>query len=123
MLLKDKAIADIIPPFNKNPDRMLSSTDVGDVSWSVPTMQCRTTCWALGTPIHTWQVVSQGAMPIAHKGMLESGKVIACTAIEVMENPEIIKKAKIELAERLQGAAYSSLIPAHIIPPCTTDYE
>ena len=57
---------------------MLSgSTDVGDVSWIVPTMQCMTACWALGTPFHTWQVVSQGAMPIAHKGMLQAGKVIA----------------------------------------------
>ena len=36
---------------------MLSgSTDVGDVSWIVPTMQCMTACWALGTPFHTWQV-------------------------------------------------------------------
>ncbi|NHN31727.1 M20 family metallopeptidase [Paenibacillus agricola] len=120
MALKDKAIADIIPPFSNKQASMLSSTDVGDVSWSVPTMQCRTTCWALGTPIHTWQVVSQGAMPIAHKGMLEAGKVIACTAIEAMENPDILAKAKAELEKRLQGEAYASLIPTHIRQPRTT---
>lgn len=115
--LKDKAISDLILPLAEREIKMLSSTDVGDVSWVVPTMQCRTACWALGTPIHTWQVVAQGAMPIAHKGMLEAGKVIACTAIEAMENPSILTIAKAELSERLLGMAYRSLIPQHLKPP------
>ncbi|MCH7321640.1 M20 family metallopeptidase [Solibacillus sp. MA9] len=103
--LIDKDIADEIPLLG--PEITLSgSTDVGDVSWFVPTMQCVTACWALGTPLHTWQVVSQGGMPIAHKGMLHAGKIIASTAIQIMENPEIIEKAKAEWKERLDGEQY-----------------
>lgn len=113
--LKDKDIADVIGPLIKLEAAMSGSTDVGDVSWVVPTMQCMTTCWALGTPFHTWQVVSQGAMPIAHKGMLQAGKVIACTAIEAMENPAIIEQAKAEWQERLDGNKYESLIPEDVV--------
>lgn len=110
--LKGKYITDFIPPFDPEKEVMLSgSTDVGDVSWIVPTMQCMTACWALGTPFHTWQVVSQGTMPIAHKGMLQAGKVLAATAIEVMENPDLLAKAKQEHQERLDGEGYFSLIP------------
>ena len=115
--LKDKAIADVIGPLSTHEFTLAGSTDVGDVSWQVPTMQCMTTCWALGTPFHTWQVVSQGAMPIAHKGMLQAGKVMAATAIEAMENPALIEQAKAELQERLEGEEYFSLIPDDVQPP------
>lgn len=114
--LKDKAIADVIPPLG-NEVALSGSTDVGDVSWIVPTMQCMTTCFALGTPLHTWQIVSQGATPIAHKGMLQAGKVIACTAIEAMENQDIIEKARSEWKERLEGETYESLIPESVKQP------
>ncbi|WP_043931488.1 M20 family metallopeptidase [Bacillus sp. EB01] len=117
MKLKDKHIADLIPQLSKKEIMLSGSTDVGDVSWIVPTMQCMTACWALGTPFHTWQVVSQGAMPIAHKGMLQAGKVIAATAIEVMGNPDILRKAKAEHQERLGGETYFSLIPEQQVPP------
>lgn len=114
--LKGKAIADIIPPYRE--EGVLSgSTDVGDVSWNVPTMQCITGCWAIGAPFHTWQVVSQGTMPIAHKGMLQAGKVIAATAIDVMENEEMITQAKAEWRKRLNGEQYVSLIPEAAEPP------
>lgn len=115
--LKDKAIADVIGPLPTHEFTLAGSTDVGDVSWQVPTMQCMTTCWAMGTPFHTWQVVSQGAMPIAHKGMLQAGKVMAATAIEAMENPALIEQAKAELQERLEGEEYFSLIPDDVQPP------
>lgn len=104
-MLINKDIADVVPPLG--PETTLSgSTDVGDVSWFVPTMQCITSCWALGTPLHTWQVVSQGGMPIAHKGMLHAGKIIASTAIQIMENQDIIEQAKSEWKERLEGEQY-----------------
>ena len=109
--LKERDIADLIPPHSSTEAILSGSTDVGDVSWVVPTMQCLTTCFALGTPLHTWQVVSQGTMPIAHKGMLQAAKVIASTAVHVMENPTILERAKAELQERLDGKTYHSLIP------------
>jgi len=116
MLLKDQVIAQHIPGIL--PEFILGgSTDVGDVSWNVPTVQCTTVCMALGTPLHTWQVVSQGIMPIAHKGMLQAAKIMACTAIECIHNPALIEEAKKEWEERLDGETYASLIPEGTKPP------
>ncbi|WP_445324342.1 hypothetical protein [Pseudobacillus sp. FSL P4-0506] len=68
-------------------------------------------CEPVGTPLHTWQVVSTGKTSIAHKGMLHAGKVMAATAIEVLHNPDILEKAKIELIEQRNGEEYVSPIP------------
>ncbi|MFC9538965.1 M20 family metallopeptidase [Lysinibacillus sp. NPDC056959] len=114
--LQGKAIADHIP--SVLPEFILGgSTDVGDVSWNVPTVQCTTVCMALGTPLHTWQVVSQGVMPIAHKGMLQAAKIMACTAVDLIDNPSLIEEAKKEWKERLDGETYVSLIPEGTMPP------
>ena len=87
--IKDKAIFDIIYPYSDElADTPLGgSTDVGDVSWIVPTAQIGTACWVIGTPAHTWQVVTIGSTSIGHKGMLQAGKVLAGTALEVMKEP------------------------------------
>lgn len=92
------------------------STDVGDVSWIVPTVQCYTTCYAMGTQLHSWQAVAQGGTSIGHKGMLHAGKVMAATTIEVLLHPEILAEAKAEHAEKLAGDAYVCPIPAQIRP-------
>src|SRR5690606_4151844 len=84
-------------PYQKSTQTMSGSTDVADVSWVVPTSQFFTTCFVLGTPLHTWQLVSQGKTGLAHKGMLYASKVLALTAIELLENPELIDQAKAEL--------------------------
>lgn len=106
-----KNISDFIVPYKFSESVMPGSTDVGDVSWIVPTAQCVTACRALGTPGHSWQVVAQGKADLGHKGLLLAGKVIAISAIEVMQNSEIIEKAKGELKERLNGEVYTSVIP------------
>ena len=63
------------------------STDVGDVSWVVPTGQVNVNCYAAGTALHSWQAVAQGKASIAHKGMLTAAKVMACTGVELLEKP------------------------------------
>lgn len=87
------------------------STDVGDVSWVTPTVQCMTACFAFGTSPHSWQWVSQGKSSIAHKGMTLAAKTIAATAIDLFNDPALIAAAKADLAERLHGDAYESPIP------------
>ena len=56
-------------------------------SWIVPTVQCHTACFAIGTPFHTWQLVTQGNLPAAHKGMVLAAKAMAATAADVLRNP------------------------------------
>ncbi len=83
----------------------MGSTDVGDVSWNVPTVGFRTATWVPGTPAHSWQAVAAGGTSIGHKGMGLAAKLLARTAQDLIENPEIIDEARIEL-ERKRGADF-----------------
>ena len=114
--LKDNELSDIILPYVHEASLLAGSTDVGDVSWIAPTAQAIAACQALGTPGHSWQAVSQGATSIAHKGMLTAARVIARTAVDVMANPDIARKARVELDTKLGGVKYISPIPAEVEP-------
>lgn len=103
-------------PFEETRELMFGSTDVGDVSWTVPTAQFFGSCFVFGTPLHTWQLVSQGATSLAHKGMLQAAKVLAGTAWEILQDPEIVRQAKDELAGQTDGQAYECPIPEGITP-------
>ncbi len=107
---------DILPPF-KSEVILPGSTDVGDVSWVVPTGQIFTTCWALGSPGHSWQIVAQGKMGIGQRGMLYAGKVMALSALEFMKNNEVRQKAIEEFKQKRAAAKYISPIPTGTKPP------
>nr|WP_275984180.1 amidohydrolase [Paenibacillus hamazuiensis] len=111
-----KVLSDKINPYSVEPDFLHASTDVGDVSWMVPTGQIYVTTCAYGTPVHSWQMVAQGKSSVAHKGLLLAGKVMAASAIEMMQNPELIEKAKAEHKQQLEGEVYVSLLPAEAKP-------
>ena len=78
----------------------MGSTDVGDVSWNVPTAGFGTATWVPGTPAHSWQAVAAGGMSIGHKGMMLAAKVLAETARDLYTDPALVAKAKQEFAER-----------------------
>jgi aminobenzoyl-glutamate utilization protein B len=90
--------ATAIDPLSEN--HGAGSTDVGDVSWNVPTAGFSTATWVPGTPAHSWQAVAAGGMSIGMKGMQNAAKVLALTAIELFQNPQHIAAAKAEFAER-----------------------
>lgn len=92
------------------------STDVGDVSWVVPTGQIGTACWAAGTAGHSWQVVAQGKSSIAHKGFLAAAKVMSLTAYDFLTNPELLKEAHDTWADSLDGEVYPNPLPASAKP-------
>jgi aminobenzoyl-glutamate utilization protein B len=115
-LKKIALFEDILPPF-KSEVILPGSTDVGDVSWVVPTGQIFTTCWALGSPGHSWQIVAQGKMGIGQRGMLYAGKVMAASAVEFMKNKEMREKAKEEFKQKRAAATYISPIPDGLKPP------
>ena len=77
------------------------STDVGDVSWVVPTAGIRTATWVPGTAAHSWQAVASGGTSIGIKGTELAAKTIAATAIEILSNPSIVQAAKNELHQRV----------------------
>ena len=81
------------------------STDVGDVSWVVPTAGLDTATWVPGTAAHSWQAVAAGGMSIGHKGMLVAAKTLALTAIDLMKMPSLIEHATTEFESR-RGADF-----------------
>jgi aminobenzoyl-glutamate utilization protein B len=95
---------------------MIGSTDVGDVSWKVPTVQARGATYAIGTPGHSWQLTGQGKLPAAHKGMVHVAKVMAGTAVDALKNPSIIAESKADHAKRTGGKPYESPLPADAKP-------
>jgi aminobenzoyl-glutamate utilization protein B len=77
-----------------------ASTDLGDVSWSVPTVQLTSATWVPGTPAHSWQAVAAGGMSIGLKGMIVAAKSMALTAIDLFTEPAHIEKARAEFIKR-----------------------
>ena len=76
------------------------STDVGDVSWVVPTAGLGTATWVPGTSAHSWQAVAAGGMGIGTKGMLVAAKTLAMTAVDLLSDPAHIDAARAEFDER-----------------------
>jgi len=77
-----------------------ASTDVGDVSWNVPTAQVGAATWVPGTPAHSWQAVAASGMSIGAKGMMVAARTIALTAADLFTHPETVAAAKAELQQR-----------------------
>jgi aminobenzoyl-glutamate utilization protein B len=87
------------------------STDVGDISWHVPTSGLETVCFAAGSPGHSWQNVAAVGSHIGHKGMLVAAKVLALSTVDLLQDPEVLKEARRDLQERMKGRAYTTKIP------------
>ena len=108
---------DAVLPAERMPSVLAASTDVGDVSWVVPTARCLVPCFALGTPFHSWQLVAQGKSSLAHKGMTHTAKVLAVTATALYHDPATLAAAKQALQAQTADAAYRCPIPPDVEPP------
>ena len=87
------------------------STDVGDVSWLVPTAGMRSATWVPGTSAHTWQAVAAGGTDIGFNGMMVAAKTLTLTAMDIFNDPSVTEKAKEELLRRRgQGFVYEALV-------------
>jgi aminobenzoyl-glutamate utilization protein B len=93
------------------------STDVGDISWHVPTGGMRTACFPADSPGHSWQNVASIASPLGEKGIVYASKVLAVTAIKLLESPETVAAAKSEWTERMKDREYTTQIPKGQKPP------
>ncbi len=96
--LPDIASASAVQPFEIRQN--MGSTDVGDVSWLVPTVGFYTATWVPGTAAHSWQAVAAGGMGIGHKGMLLAARVLSVTAADLYRDPALLAAAKRELLRR-----------------------
>jgi len=93
------------------------STDVGDISWVVPTTGFTTACWVPGTPAHSWQAVASGGTTIGEKGLHLAARTLAATAIDMFRSPELLQQAAEEFRKRLGKEKYESLMQPGQKPP------
>lgn len=114
--LEGKALSDRLEPYSPQDHLVMGSSDLGDVSWQMPMVQCYVASMALGTPLHTWQVVSQGASSSAHKALLHAGKLMGLTALELFLQPEVLEQAKAEHRHKVTGRSYLCPIADDVVP-------
>ena len=114
-------LCDFVAPLNNFSIGGIGSTDVGDVSWVVPTVQARVATCAIGTPFHTWQTVAQGKAPAAHKGMVHAAKIMASTACILISDPKKLNEAKEAFKKHIQKDPYLCPIPNGVKPPIIKD--
>lgn len=93
-------VAALVQPFNPNQPVLPGSTDVGDISWQVPTVGINVATWVPGTPGHSWQSAACSGMSIGLKGMQVAAKTMALTAIDLYQQPALLAQAKAELLRR-----------------------
>ncbi len=115
--LVDKLLDDEIPDPWGDGDFMHGSTDVGDVSWQMPTVEFDTATWVLGTPGHSWQNVTQSKSGLGHKSLLFSAKVMAGATLDLLGNEKLLLKAKEEFKHRMGNRKYKSRLSADDKPP------
>ncbi|HYM99557.1 MAG TPA: hypothetical protein VET25_07425, partial [Aestuariivirgaceae bacterium] len=100
-----------IEPLPAQPDSEKGSTDVADVSWHVPTGGLKAVCFVADAPGHSWQNVATIGSPIGHKGTLFAAKVLAATAVDLLEDSKNLHAAREDFDERMKEKKYSTLIP------------
>jgi aminobenzoyl-glutamate utilization protein B len=102
--------AEVVLPLETTEVPGAASTDVGDVSYVVPTVGLRSATWAPGTPAHSWQAVACGGTSMGTKGMIVAAKTMAFTGIDLLQNPTLITEAKQELVKRIGDYKYDALL-------------
>ncbi len=108
---------DILPMTEPQGRRGGGSTDVADVSWVVPTIEFSAASSVLGAAGHSWQVTACSGNNIGHSGMMVAAKVMALTALDLVEDPGKLEEAKKALEESVRDNPYKSPIPDGVEPP------
>ncbi len=83
----------------------IRSSDVGDVSWVVPTVSFNTAAFVPGSPGHSWQNVAAGGTTIGTKGLINTAKVFFLSAVDLYTNPKLVDEAVKEFNQR-RGADF-----------------
>ncbi|MGB4437644.1 MAG: amidohydrolase [Sedimentibacter sp.] len=113
----NKPLDNIIHPYDKNNKSYQSgSTDVGDVCYTVPTLNFHVATACIGNIGHTWQMTGQSCSSIAHKGLITAAKAMALSAIRTMNRPDVIENAK-QIVLKQNGGAYECPLPDSVKPP------
>jgi aminobenzoyl-glutamate utilization protein B len=113
----DAVLCDWVVPMRPGGAVLIGSTDVGDVTWKVPTTEVLVATAAIGTPLHSWQMTAQGKSGAAHKGMIHAAKAMGRVAEILLSDPARLAEARAEHARRLALTPYTCPMPPDHKPP------
>lgn len=99
-----------IKPLKETNDAGGGSTDVGDVSYTVPTVGLEAATWVAGTPAHSWQATACGGTEIGTKGMMVAAKTMVLTAMDLFMDPGLVARAKEEFRKDKGDYQYKALL-------------
>ena len=97
--------------------RGAGSDDVGDISWTVPTVMLRYPSNIPGLPGHNWANAVAMATPIAHKGVVAGAKAQAMTLVDLLTRPELLAQAKEYFAGQTKEVKYTPFLERDTPPP------
>ncbi|UCE02622.1 MAG: amidohydrolase [Candidatus Latescibacterota bacterium] len=101
-----------VMPLPDRPWHIKASTDVGNVSWQVPTGGINVACYTNGAPGHSWQIVACTGMSIGEKGMIVAARTLAGAALELLADKTLLDDARRDFDAR-RG---SSPVPRSVLP-------
>jgi len=108
---EEKGLAGAVKPLEGNPGPPEGgSTDVADVSWTVPVIHLSVTTAPLGAPWHAWPVAACGGMSIGHKGMVFASKALATTMVDLFRDPQLVQSVRQDFAKKTEGVTYQPYI-------------
>lgn len=116
-LAKPKPLDDLQKIVNVTGEVSKGSTDVGDVSWVVPTGGLTVSCFVPGTPSHSWQAVAAGGMSIGQRGLTHASQALAGALWDLFHSPDVLTAAKAEHTRRRGTRSYQSLLLPDQPPP------
>ncbi len=102
-----------MPSATRRSARPMSAMSAG---WYRPRRSMRPPI-AIGTPLHTWQVVAQGKSAHAHKAMVQAAKAMASLGIKALTEPALLAAAKADLKNRTARTPYVNPLPQDVAPP------
>ena len=88
------------------------STDVGDISWVVPTGLFGWPSLPLGVSLHTWPVTACGGMSIGDKASLATARILAGAGHDLMTQPDLLAAAKADFLKRKGDTKFVSALAA-----------
>ena len=124
-------LAIVVPPAEEGYEAYVSS-DVGNVTWAVPTGSFRYACFVPGGVGHSWQQVSSGGTTIGTKGAIGAAKVLYLSAVELMTDAKLLASVRAEFLERrgpdfvfepMMGNRRPPFLPAATLDPTLPEMD
>lgn len=113
----DRALSEEIEPLSSEPEQIPSSTDLGDLSWHVPSGGLRVASYPMGAPGHSWQIAAATGTGIGEKAMGVAAKVLAASAVDLLTNPGLLEEVRRSFREFRNPRHFRSLLPSEAKAP------